>query len=663
MAAPPPNNTRANSLAEQRFQGYDYLDALTNNVKPNSGTFFMTDPRTGGLNPVFQQQLDQQKELAKTNVPKTGEQRYGFVNFGEGMDPDRNSRSWQKKFSNTPGAGLWALGINPDDPQAEAKAQAMLGRLLNSKDPKFHQGVWGDKTWGRDDAKVPSVRQLMAQNPNIPATELLDYSQLALQGQNALDPKDIALDIAAGLTFFIPGVGPAISATIKGFQTIENEGDFADVLLATGPSLVAGYGIPGGSDGFSGIYNGISEQGFLPYVSSQITSAGNYLANLPSNISNYLKYGSELSAKEFASLFPGGAGESILNNINTTALFPNAAWVAEGAKAGLSNAARAASAIGTANTLSKGAGALGTQAGAKGGDVSWVSDALNFGKETLSTIKSDFGITGGDILRGGASLVSGAMSADAAREAARMQANAATAGGQLASQTADKQMALLEKMFNKQIELQEPFRQGGVAAENRMLDLLGLSSNRNAAGYGSLGKNFGMSDFQADPGYAFRMSEGLKAVDRQAAARGGLISGGALKASQRYGQDLASQEYQNAYNRYQTNRTNLLNPLQSLAGAGQTSANTMGNAAAGYGSEGSNALGGAGTAQANAIQNAANARASGYLGAQQSWNQAIQNTAAIPGQSQQNAMMNAMLNRYLNTPSSSNSSLLNYAGV
>jgi len=71
-----------------------------------------------------------------------------------------------------------------------------------------------------------------------------------------------------------------------------------------------------------------------------------------------------------------------------------------------------------------------------------------------------------------------------------------------------------------------------------------------------------MADFQADPGYAFRMTEGLKALDRQAAARGGLISGAALKASQGYGQDLASQEYMNAFNRFQTNRTNLLNPLQ-----------------------------------------------------------------------------------------------------
>jgi hypothetical protein len=92
-----------------------------------------------------------------------------------------------------------------------------------------------------------------------------------------------------------------------------------------------------------------------------------------------------------------------------------------------------------------------------------------------------------------------------------------------------------------------------------------------------------MQDFQADPGYGFRMSEGMKALDRQAAARGGLISGAALKAAQRYGQDLGSQEYTNAFNRYQINRANQLSPLQGLAGAGQTSANTLGSAAQNYG--------------------------------------------------------------------------------
>ena len=601
--------------------GYDTLDFWLQKDKP---AVFM-----GLSQPQWNAMRDAQLNLAKTHVPKAGEQRYGFVNFGQGMDSKKNNRSWQEKFSNTKGAGLWALGINPDDPQAEAKAQAMLGRLLNSKDPKYHQSVWGDKTWGRDDAKVPSIRQLMAQNPNISATELLDYSQRALQAQNSLQPNDIGGMI--GDTFaeialtVLSGGNPTLAIMYGAAKGGSDSGSWLGALkggasgattaLGTG-SVLNGITAAGGFSNYAG--NLLSNAG--NFLSHPLTSAGNYLSGLANDATNFFKYGPEVT------------------NLNTTEFMPD--WVVSGANAGMSNAAKAAGAIGTANTLSKGAGALGEQAGAKGGEMSWVSDALKTAKDT-------FGITGGDILRGSADLISGAMSSNAANEAARIQANAATAGGQLASQTADKQMALLERMFNKQVALQEPFRQGGVAAENRMLDLLGVSPNKGVAGYGSLAKNFGMSDFQADPGYAFRMTEGLKALDRQAAARGGLISGNALKAAQAYGQDLASQEYQNAYNRYQTNRTSLLNPLQSLAGAGQTSASTTGNAAANFGTEGSNALGGAGTAQANAIQNAANARASGYLGSQQSWNSALQNVAAIPGQSQQNEFMNALMQRYL----------------
>jgi hypothetical protein len=117
-----------------------------------------------------------------------------------------------------------------------------------------------------------------------------------------------------------------------------------------------------------------------------------------------------------------------------------------------------------------------------------------------------------------------------------------------------------------------------------------------------------MSDFQTDPGYAFRMSEGMKGLERSAAARGGLLSGSALKGIQRFGQDLASQEYQNAFNRYQSNRAAQLNPLQSLAGVGQTSANTLGAA----GTQFANTMGGIGMNQANVQGNAAMARASTY---------------------------------------------------
>jgi hypothetical protein len=112
-----------------------------------------------------------------------------------------------------------------------------------------------------------------------------------------------------------------------------------------------------------------------------------------------------------------------------------------------------------------------------------------------------------------------------------------------------------------------------------------------------------MARFQTDPGYAFRLREGLKALDRSAAARGGLLSGAQLRGVTEYGQDLASQEFTNAFNRYQAERQARLNPLQSLAGMAQTSANTLTGAAGTLGSNiGANIIG------------AGNARASGYMG-------------------------------------------------
>lgn len=236
-----------------------------------------------------------------------------------------------------------------------------------------------------------------------------------------------------------------------------------------------------------------------------------------------------------------------------------------------------------------------------------------------------FGVTKGDLLRAGVDLYSGYRGSQAVQEAARMQANAAQQAANIGSQTSQQQMDLAREIFAAQTALNEPFRQGGVNALNRMQDLLGLSGNRRAPGYGSLSKNFTMRDFQADPGYGFRMSEGLKALDRQAAARGGLISGAALKAAQGYGQDLASQEYMNAFNRFQTNRTNLLNPLQAIAGTGQTATTTLTNAGQNMGTNIANYMGNAGQAQMGATTAAADARASGYLGSQESWNRAINN--------------------------------------
>lgn len=150
-----------------------------------------------------------------------------------------------------------------------------------------------------------------------------------------------------------------------------------------------------------------------------------------------------------------------------------------------------------------------------------------------------------------------------------------------------------------------------------------LEAGRNALA--KMGTGFtGKVDMTQDPGYQFRLSEGMKALERQAAARSGLISGGALKAASRYGQDYASNEYQNAYNR----ALSQYNTTAALAGIGQTAANTLGQA-------GQNMASNVG----EAYQNAANARASGYVGGANALNQGL-NTYLNYSQGQN--MLNAL---------------------
>jgi hypothetical protein len=179
----------------------------------------------------------------------------------------------------------------------------------------------------------------------------------------------------------------------------------------------------------------------------------------------------------------------------------------------------------------------------------------------------------------GSVIGSAAIGAYGANRAARAQRDAAEAGA-----------AAQERMFNKQVELQEPWRKVGM---NALPELIQASKYTP----------FNYDMYQQDPGVAFRLKTGIDALDRTAAARGGLLGGNQMRGAVAYGQELGSQEYTNAFNRYQTERAARLNPLQSLAGMGQTAANTMSNNAMTYGQ--------------NVAQNAAtmgNIRASSYAG-------------------------------------------------
>jgi hypothetical protein len=206
-------------------------------------------------------------------------------------------------------------------------------------------------------------------------------------------------------------------------------------------------------------------------------------------------------------------------------------------------------------------------------------------------------IAGSAIVGAGASLIGGSQQAKAAKSAAKSQAKATKAT-----------IAQQERALERQIGLQEPFRQTGVNA---------------LADYGAASQYtpFGMDQFQADPGYQFRMSEGLKALERSAASRGILQSGGTLKDITRFGQDAASQEYQNAFQRYLTERRAKLEPLEYRIGLGQAAASGQ---AANVGSTATN-VGGLTTSLGDI-------RAAGTMGRANAYNNMLSNISGLATQ-------------------------------
>lgn len=164
-------------------------------------------------------------------------------------------------------------------------------------------------------------------------------------------------------------------------------------------------------------------------------------------------------------------------------------------------------------------------------------------------------IVGAAALGAGASIISGNKAANAQKDAANQ-----------ATQVQLAQNAEAKRQYDQNRADLAPYRDAGYTA-------LGQIGAGTKAG-GEFNRNFTMADFRADPGYAFRTAEGMRGLEASAAARGGALSGGALKAIARYNQDAASQEYGAAYNRYNNDTTTRYNRLASIAGVGQTATNS-----------------------------------------------------------------------------------------
>jgi hypothetical protein len=170
-------------------------------------------------------------------------------------------------------------------------------------------------------------------------------------------------------------------------------------------------------------------------------------------------------------------------------------------------------------------------------------------------------------------------------------------------------LALQREMFNKQIELQAPWREAGVNA-------LGKLQGGDYSQTPQFAFNYSQN---TDPGTQFRLQQGLNAMNATAAARGGLISGNALKAGQDYGQAQGSQEYTNAFNRYLTGynadvsrANNMYNRVSNIAGTGQTTSNALATMAGNYGQNASNTTMQGSANRANSELQLGNIRGSQY---------------------------------------------------
>lgn len=218
-------------------------------------------------------------------------------------------------------------------------------------------------------------------------------------------------------------------------------------------------------------------------------------------------------------------------------------------------------------------------------------------------------------LGGVATLGSGFLQSGAARDAASTQAEAAKYAADLQNQ-----------QFQQTQQNQKPWLEAGQAALPQLSQMA------------SSPVNFTKQDFlnNMDPGYQFNLEQGQQALERSAAARGGLMSGGILKDLSSYSQGVASNEYSNAYNRFMNNQNTQFNRLASMAGIGQNAlgainsagmnmANNVGNIMTGS----ANAQGAAQIAQGGIAGNTLSGLASlpgTYMGLQnmQNWNNLLQ---------------------------------------
>lgn len=216
------------------------------------------------------------------------------------------------------------------------------------------------------------------------------------------------------------------------------------------------------------------------------------------------------------------------------------------------------------------------------------------------------GLIASTAIGAGSSLIGGAVQANAAGKAAKAQAK-----------QADNALALQKETYDKNTTNLEPWMTAGKAA---------LEEIRTGIADGSFDlSGYGYDDLIKDPGFQFRLDQGVKALDRAAAARGDLVSGKQLKDVVTYGQELGSQEFGNAFARTAAERDARYGRLATVAANGQNAAASLTTTGANFAATAGNTMMAKGDAVAQGAINQGNAISGALAGVATSGNTGIEN--------------------------------------
>jgi hypothetical protein len=198
----------------------------------------------------------------------------------------------------------------------------------------------------------------------------------------------------------------------------------------------------------------------------------------------------------------------------------------------------------------------------------------------------------GSLIQGGLGFLGSQNQAKASAEASKMQT-------QLQAQALQAQM--IQNQRNQ--ENIQPFLNTGTGAANMLTQQLpSLTQAFNPI----------QAQLEQTPGYQFTKSQGLKAVENSAAARGLGVSGAAQKGAANYATGLADNTLNTQANIFWNNQNNAYNKLYGTAALGS-------NAAVGAGTLGQSNV----NSQTNLLTGMGNTQAAGILGQAAAQNQGL----------------------------------------